>query len=97
MREGGYVMASVGIRVLKNRLSEYVKRTRQGEVIVVTDHGKPIARLEPLDPAGTAIWRERAAQSGVAWQGGKPRGLPLDTSPVLSPEKALARAVEEGR
>lgn len=90
-------MTTVGIRVLKMRLSEYVNRIRRGEVVVVTDRGKPVARLEPLDPAGTAAWRERAEQWGVTWQGGKPRGIPLDAAPVLGPEQALARAVEEDR
>ncbi|MCL8207483.1 MAG: type II toxin-antitoxin system prevent-host-death family antitoxin [Actinomycetia bacterium] len=90
-------MTTVGIRLLKSRLSEYVNRTRRGEVVVVTDRGKPVARLEPLDPADTAAWRERAAQWGVAWQGGKPRGIPLDAAPVLRPDQTLARAVEEDR
>ena len=37
----------VGIRELKARLSEYVKRAAGGEDIVVTDHGRPVVRLVP--------------------------------------------------
>jgi len=40
-------MNSVGIREMKNRLSEYVRRARQGEVILVTDRGRVVARLTP--------------------------------------------------
>ena len=36
------------IRELKNRLSEYLRRVQEGEHLVVTDHGRPIARVERL-------------------------------------------------
>ena len=35
----------VGIRELKAKLSQYVERAAAGEEIVVTDRGKPVARL----------------------------------------------------
>lgn len=38
----------VGIRELRADLSRYVKRVRAGEEIVVTDRGKPVARLVPV-------------------------------------------------
>jgi prevent-host-death family protein len=38
---------TVGIRELKAHLSEYVARAAAGEEIVVTDRGRPIARLVP--------------------------------------------------
>ncbi|MBI3182664.1 MAG: type II toxin-antitoxin system Phd/YefM family antitoxin [Myxococcales bacterium] len=37
---------TVTVRELKNRLSEYLRRVQQGEPLVVTDHGRPIARVE---------------------------------------------------
>jgi prevent-host-death family protein len=41
--------ASVGSRELKTRLGTYLKRVRNGETIVVTDRGEPVAELRPLD------------------------------------------------
>lgn len=41
---------SVGVRDLKNNLSRYLKRVGDGEEFVVTDHGKPVARLVAVDP-----------------------------------------------
>ena len=41
-------MASVGVRDLKNRLSAHLDRVKAGEEIVVTEHGRPIARLTPV-------------------------------------------------
>ena len=39
----------VGIRELRAGLSRYVDQVKQGEEIVVTDHGKPVARLVPMN------------------------------------------------
>ena len=39
----------VGIRELRAGLSRYVEQVKQGEEIVVTDHGKPVARLVPMN------------------------------------------------
>jgi prevent-host-death family protein len=39
----------VGIRELRAGLSRYVEQVKQGEEIVVTDHGKPVARLVPIN------------------------------------------------
>lgn len=38
----------VGVRELKNRLSAYLDLVKSGQEIVVTEHGRPIARLSPL-------------------------------------------------
>jgi prevent-host-death family protein len=39
----------VGIRDLKNGLSRYIDRVREGEEVIVTDHGRPVARLSSID------------------------------------------------
>lgn len=39
----------VGIRELRTNLSRYVEQVKTGEEIVVTDHGKPVAKLVPLN------------------------------------------------
>jgi len=39
----------VGIRELRADLSRYLKRVREGEEILVTDRGTPIARITPAD------------------------------------------------
>jgi prevent-host-death family protein len=40
-------MKSVGLRELKNRLSEYVREVRFGEAVLVTDRGEVVAELIP--------------------------------------------------
>ncbi len=39
----------VGVRDLKNNLSRYLDRVQDGEEVIVTDRGKPVARLSALD------------------------------------------------
>ena len=41
-------MTEVGIRELKQHLSEYLDRAERGEVLRVTDRGKPKAVLGPV-------------------------------------------------
>ena len=41
-------MRVVGIRELKNRLSEYLRMVRGGEDILITDRGEVIAELRQL-------------------------------------------------
>jgi antitoxin (DNA-binding transcriptional repressor) of toxin-antitoxin stability system len=40
-------MKAVGLKVLKNRLSEYVRMAAAGEVILVTDRDHVVAELTP--------------------------------------------------
>src|SRR5262245_56934070 len=54
-------MKQVGLRELKNRLSEYVRLVRAGEHILVTDRGRVVAELLPPTPA-----EGRDAAAGVA-------------------------------
>jgi prevent-host-death family protein len=39
----------VGVRDLKNNLSRYLDRVKEGEEVIVTDRGRPVARLSALD------------------------------------------------
>lgn len=39
----------VGVRDLKNNLSRYLDRVQDGEEVIVTDRGRPVARLSSLD------------------------------------------------
>ena len=41
--------SEVGIRELKNSLSKYIDRVRAGGEVIVTDRGRPVARLSAVD------------------------------------------------
>ena len=69
-------MASVGVRELRNNLSRYLRRLRDGESVVITDHGKPVGELMPAAAGRIAEQARQLVRQGVAtWSGGKPKGL----------------------
>ena len=45
-------MKTVGVRELKNRLSEYLRDVRAGERVLVTDRGEVVAELAPPGHGG---------------------------------------------
>jgi prevent-host-death family protein len=55
-------MARVGVRELRQNLSRYLDRVKQGEALVVTEHGREVARLVPL---GSTPYTDLAARFGV--------------------------------
>jgi len=48
-------MSTVGVKELKNRLTHYLRRTKQGDEVVVTDRGKPIALIQPIQAADRVV------------------------------------------
>ena len=67
-------MITVGIKELKTRLSSYVARVREGEEVVITDHGREVALVVPITPERRTV--KALVESGRAtWGGGKPHGL----------------------
>jgi prevent-host-death family protein len=43
---------SVGVRELRQNLSRYLDRVKAGEDLVVTEHGREVARLVPAGAGG---------------------------------------------
>jgi prevent-host-death family protein len=70
------------VRELRDNLSHYLRRVRKGELLVITDHGKPIGELTPAATGRAAQQARLLVRRGVAsWSGGKPRGLPRSPRP----------------
>ena len=70
-------MATVGVRELRDHLSDYLRRVREGEQFVIAGRGKPIGELGPAEGSKTVEVAFRLVRQGVArWSGGKPKGLP---------------------
>ena len=45
-------MRSVGLKVLKNKLSEYIRLASSGETVLVTDRDRVVAELRPPQGRG---------------------------------------------
>ena len=72
-------MKSVGLRELKNRLSEYVREVRSGESVLVTDRGEVVAELVP-PRHGSEDRGIPSALVALAREGKVTLGLPNDPS-----------------
>ena len=58
MRESGKALPpQVGVRELRQNLSVYLDRVKEGERLEVTEHGKPVALLVPLPPEDDPLAR----------------------------------------
>ena len=69
------VASQVSVRDLKTHLSEWLARAQSGEVVEVTSHRKPIARITAVKPAGSGITSplQKAIDTGlISWSGQKP-------------------------
>lgn len=96
-------MKVVGIKELKNKLSEYVKLAKAGEVVLVTDRGDVVAELRAPTP-----WKDpmmdnpkwaALVQEGVIKPSKIPPGIPLELERgyPLVPFEQLMRELDEMR
>jgi prevent-host-death family protein len=84
----------VSVRQLKDHLSEHLRKVQRGQSIVVTSHGKPVARLSPVpNELGSGI--KRMLDEGIArWNGKKPHGASRRRPVKLrGPAKTMAEMV----
>jgi len=59
-------MTRVGVKELKNRLSHFLRLARSGARIQVTDHGRPVAEIGPIQAARTGDRVQRALMEAAA-------------------------------
>ena len=61
-------MIVAGVAKLKARLSEYLTRVQAGNDVLITDHGRPIARIVPVSSGSeelAALEREGLVRVGT--------------------------------
>ena len=58
------MMYTVGLKVLKNKLSEYVRLAAGGETVVITDRGRAVAEIVPPRRHQHEIFVERGIREG---------------------------------
>jgi antitoxin (DNA-binding transcriptional repressor) of toxin-antitoxin stability system len=94
-------MRSVGLKVLKNKLSEYVRLAARGETVLVTDRDRVVAELNPPQPCHQKLSEDEFIAQGVreGWltPAKVPPGAPLPRGkPVMSFEEMM-KDLDESR
>jgi prevent-host-death family protein len=93
-------MRAVGLKTLKNKLSEYVRLAASGETVLVTDRDRVVAELTP-PRAGRAERLDDAALAEAVRQGWlTPPTMPGSGPPPrlpIAPTEELLRELDEDR
>jgi prevent-host-death family protein len=74
----------VGVRELRNNLSKYLDRVRKGQALVVTERGRAIARVVPIDEERTLDLLIAAGLVTPARQPKRPAGKPIRAKGTVS-------------
>ena len=83
-------MRAVGIKVLKNKLSEYVKLAAGGETVLVTDRDRVVAELVPPRPGRAEALNDAALAHAVRHGWISPAVTPGEEPPTRKPVAPLA-------
>lgn len=94
-------MEAIGVRELRRDASRWLARVRAGEAFLITDRGRPIARLSPLpDESGYQALLDAgriapgSGRSLDAVLAEIDRDLPPDAGPSVTDELTRLRAEE---
>lgn len=60
---------SVGTRQLRNHLSAYLRRVKAGETITITERGKPVGQIVPVQADLTSRLKKMAEAGVIEWNG----------------------------
>jgi prevent-host-death family protein len=83
--------ARVGVRELRQNLSVYLRRVKEGEALEVTEHGRTVARLVPSVEGGS-VFERLIAEGKVTPAAGSLDDLPPLVGPITD---AGTRALRE--
>jgi antitoxin (DNA-binding transcriptional repressor) of toxin-antitoxin stability system len=91
-------MRSVGLKVLKNRLSEYVRLAAGGETVLVTDRDRVVAELVPPGEGRSLLLSDAvladAVRRGWITAPTLPPGIP-PRAPVTSLRRLLRELADD--
>ncbi len=93
-------MRAVGLKVLKDKLSEYVRIAASGETVLVTDRDRVVAELVPPEKNRSPLLSDallaEAVRKGWITPPVLPTGGPPPRNPIMS-FRDLLRGIEQDR
>jgi antitoxin (DNA-binding transcriptional repressor) of toxin-antitoxin stability system len=88
-------MRAVGLKVLKNRLSEYVRLAATGETVLVTDRDRVVAELGPPRESRSPLLADARLAEAVRRGWITPPALPRVAPPPRRPVTTWRRLLGE--
>ena len=88
-------MRTVGIRTLKNKLSEYLRLVKSGETILVTERDRVIAELAPPGVGRSAMGSDALLAQAIREGKITPPSLKSRAAPSRKPVMPLRKLLDE--
>ncbi len=88
-------MRAVGLKVLKNKLSEYVRLAAAGETVLVTDRDKVVAELVPPREGRSPILKDAVLAEAVRRGWMAPPTVADSKPPPRLPAAPLAEILDD--
>ena len=93
-------MRAVGLKILKNKLSEYVRLAARGETVLITDRDTVVAEIVPPRPGRSPMiadaWLAEAVRNGWITPPALASGAPMPRKPIML-FRELMREMEADR
>ena len=83
----------VGVRELRDNLSKWITKARRGQDVVITDHGKPVARLTRY---GESPALQRLIEQGRVQLPSR-RKRKIDRKDLIKPRGGVSELVKDQR
>jgi len=90
-------MRSVGLKVLKNKLSEYVRLAQSGETVLVTDRDRVVAEISPPRAGRSAVLADAMLAEAVRQGWVTPPALASSDLPPRKPVMSFGALMQELR
>jgi len=88
-------MRAVGLKILKNKLSEYVRLAASGETVLVTDRDRVVAELGPPREGRSPVLADARLAEAVRQGWITPPALPGGDPPPRQPVMTLRQLLRE--
>lgn len=88
-------MRAIGLKALKNRLSEYVRLAANGETVLVTDRERVVAELVPPRAGRSPLWGDAMLADAVRQGWITPPTLPAEGAPPRAPVASFRQILRE--
>ncbi len=85
----------IGVREIKNRLSQYLRLVKQGETVIITERNVPVAKIVPYNKAAVDNLMVLKKSGLVSWNGEKPEGL--SNPPKIKSNLQVSQMIAEER
>ena len=89
------LMRAVGLKVLKNKLSEYVRLAEGGETVLVTDRDRVVAEIVPPDTTRSPVLADALLAEAVRKGWITPPAFAASTPPPRNPVTSFRKLKKE--